>query len=117
MSRILSVGLAQETLCSRGALKTRAPRARRRTDIGIRTVMSHSAIVRGFSPSPSVPRMSATPYGRRRALGASRPLIAALVLAQSACVVVPGAVTGALAALVPAVIAARRDPLAELRVP
>ncbi|GAA2184038.1 hypothetical protein GCM10009785_30330 [Brooklawnia cerclae] len=88
-------------------------------------------------------------YGRRRALGASQRLIAALVVAQATTVVTRGAtvgafaahavmivmhfpvprptftlalvllaiITGAIAALVPAVIAARRDPLTELRVP
>ena len=88
-------------------------------------------------------------FGRRRALGASRGLIVALLLAQVLLLAVLGSVLGlgiayialnlsgepqagvefamavaiagilaaALAALPPALVAARRDPLHELRVP
>lgn len=88
-------------------------------------------------------------YGRRRALGASRTLIVALVLLQMTMVSVIGAAVGTaaalgtlaalgdplpgadftaaiavlavavavIAALLPAIVAARRDPIRELRVP
>lgn len=88
-------------------------------------------------------------FGRRRALGASRRLIVALLLVQMATLSIVGAVVGTsvaiislcitddplpgpafllalamlavavstLAALIPALVASRRDPLKELRVP
>ena len=88
-------------------------------------------------------------FGRRRALGATRGLIAALILIQTASLATAGAMDGAAAsaitlvtlgdplpsvdytaavallalgvsvaaAIVPAVLAARRDPIRELRVP
>jgi putative ABC transport system permease protein len=88
-------------------------------------------------------------FGRRRALGASKSLIVALLLSQIAALSIVGAIVGSvaasialaasgdplpgiefvasvdllavavgvIAALVPAVAAARRDPLTELRVP
>lgn len=88
-------------------------------------------------------------FGRRRALGATRGLIVALLLTQTAVLAVIGALVGVgaalivlgvggdplpgvgyaagvatiavatavIAALIPAVVAARRDPLTELRVP
>ncbi len=88
-------------------------------------------------------------FGRRRALGASRPLIVALVLTQTALLAIFGATigvvvstvislatqsplpppdftiatwvlvvgSGIISALIPAIVASRRDPITELRVP